>query len=262
MDCEDIAIGSFDQQIQPETSQPLVSVITVVKNGENLLEKTIQSVLSQTYPNIEYIIIDGASTDGTLDIIRQYNGKIHHWVSEPDSGISEAFNKGIHLSSGEWINFLNAGDVFWQKDTIEQVSQCFSQSLILTGFAQFGQKVIPKRILSNQESLNLKSMVSHQASFVHRSVFDQVGRFNSDYQLRMDYDFWLRAFRQYDFLMLDEIWVDYDPNGMSGKPNNIRLFYAEEKQANRLNQVRNSFWINLQASLKCQIKLVLSRFTS
>lgn len=237
-----------------------MSIITVVKNSENLLEETIQSVLSQTYSNIEYIIIDGASTDRTIDVIRQYDGKIHHWMSEPDSGISEAFNKGICLSKGEWINFLNAGDVFWQRDTIERVSLCFNRSLILTGFAQFGKKMIPKKLLYNWNRLNLKSMVSHQASFVHRSVFDQIGLFNPNYQLRMDYDFWLRAFRQYDFLMLNEILVDYDPHGMSGKPDNIHLFYAEERKANCLNQVQNAFWINLWVFLKCQIKLILFWF--
>jgi glycosyltransferase involved in cell wall biosynthesis len=240
----------------------LVSIITVVKNGENLLEKTIQSVLSQTYQNIEYIIIDGASTDGTVNLIRQYGEKICHWVSEPDSGISEAFNKGIYLSNGDWINFLNAGDVFWQKDTVERVSCYFAQGLILTGFAQFGQKVMPKRVLRNQERLNVKSMVSHQASFVHRSVFDQIGLFSPDYQLRMDYDFWLRAFRHYDFFMLDEILVNYDPHGMSGEPGNIRLFYAEEKQANLSNCVQNALWINFWVSLKCQIKLILAWFNS
>jgi glycosyltransferase involved in cell wall biosynthesis len=238
----------------------LVSIITVVKNGENLLEKTIQSVLSQTYQNIEYIIIDGASTDGTVNVIRQYGEKIHYWVSEPDSGISEAFNKGIHSSNGDWINFLNAGDVFWQKDTVERVSHYFDQGLILTGFAQFGQKVMPKRVLRNQERLNIKSMVSHQASFVHHSVFNQIGLFSPDYQLRMDYDFWLRAFQRYDFLMLNEILVDYDPHGMSGEPSNIRLFYAEEKQANLSNHVQNAFGINFWVSLKCQIKLILSWF--
>lgn len=130
----------------------------------------------------------------------------------------------------------------------------------MTGFAQFGQKVMPKRVLRNRERLNVKSMVSHQASFVHRSVFNQIGLFNPDYQLRMDYDFWLRAFRQYDFFMLDEILVDYDPHGMSGEPSNIRLFYAEEKQANLANYVQNAFWINIWVSLKCQIKLILSWF--
>jgi glycosyltransferase involved in cell wall biosynthesis len=235
-----------------------VSVITVVKNGADLLEKTIQSVLYQTYQNIEYIIIDGASTDGTLDIIRRYNTKLHYWVSESDAGISEAFNKGIHLSNGDWINFLNAGDVFWQKDTVEQISQYFDQALILTGFAQFGQKILPKRILHNQERLDIKSMVAHQASFVHRSVFDHIGLFSPNYQLRMDYDFWLRTFRHYDFLMLDELLVDYDPYGISGKADNICLFYAEEKKANVDNRVKNTFWINLVISLKCRIKLTLS----
>lgn len=97
-----------------------LSVITVVYNGEAFLEDTIKSIINQTYENIEYIVIDGASTDGTLNIIKKYEDKIDYWVSESDLGIYDAMNKGIDVASGEFINFLNAGDRFvdehvWKK---------------------------------------------------------------------------------------------------------------------------------------------------
>lgn len=89
---------------------PLFSVITVCYNAVNVLESTINSILLQNYKNIEYIIIDGGSSDGTLDIIRKYEDRIHYWISEPDNGIYDAMNKGIRLAGGRWINFMNAGD--------------------------------------------------------------------------------------------------------------------------------------------------------
>ena len=91
-------------------NNPKISIITVVYNGEEFLEETVLSVLNQSYKNIEYIIIDGGSTDGTVDIIKKYEDEIDYWVSEADKGIYDAMNKGIDVATGEWINFINAGD--------------------------------------------------------------------------------------------------------------------------------------------------------
>ena len=108
--------------------RPLVSVVTVVFNGEKYLEETIQSVINQTYDNVEYIIIDGGSTDGTLDIIKKYEDRIDYWVSERDRGIYDAMNKGIDLASGEWINFMNAGDGL---DSYSILNEIFSNKINL-----------------------------------------------------------------------------------------------------------------------------------
>ena len=91
--------------------KPLVSIITVVFNSEKYLENTILSVISQAYDNVEYIIIDGGSTDGTIDIIKKYEDKLDYWISESDDGIYDAMNKGIDLVTGEWVNFVNSSDV-------------------------------------------------------------------------------------------------------------------------------------------------------
>ncbi len=111
---------------------PIITIITVVYNCESHIEKTIKSVISQTYQNLEYIIIDGNSTDGTLDIIRKYEKYIDYWISEKDSGVFDAMNKGIYLSTSDWVLFLNAGDYLASSDSISNcIKYIDSESLIL-----------------------------------------------------------------------------------------------------------------------------------
>lgn len=107
-------------------TKPKISIITIVLNNKIFLEHTIKSVINQDYPNIEYIIIDGGSTDGSLDVINKYKKYIHYWVSEPDKGIYDACNKGIAIASGEWLNFMNAGDRF---SDLGILSKIFSNSI-------------------------------------------------------------------------------------------------------------------------------------
>ena len=114
--------------------KPLITVITVVYNGEAYLEKTILSVINQTYESVEYIIIDGGSTDGTIDIIKKYKSKINYWINEAYNGIYDAMNKGIKLATGDWINFMNAGDLFYNLSVLEMLHKNFSGDLsILSG---------------------------------------------------------------------------------------------------------------------------------
>lgn len=101
---------------------PKVSIVTVVFNAEELLEKTIKSVINQEYKNIEYIVIDGGSTDKTLKIIKKYEKYIHYWISEKDEGIYDAMNKAIKIAQGEWINFLNAGDFFCDNHVLSKIN--------------------------------------------------------------------------------------------------------------------------------------------
>ena len=95
-----------------EASEPIVTVITIAYNCAAFIEETILSVLNQTYSNVEYIVIDGGSTDGTLDVIRKYDHAIDYWISEPDRGIYDALNKGVRASTGQWLNCMNVKDAF------------------------------------------------------------------------------------------------------------------------------------------------------
>jgi glycosyltransferase involved in cell wall biosynthesis len=111
---------SIYTNLHPKTG-PLITVITVVFNGAEFLEETIRSVRSQSYKNIEYIVIDGGSTDGSLAIIQKYEKHINYWVSEKDSGIYDAMNKGVSLATGQWINFMNSGDRFLSNYSVKTI---------------------------------------------------------------------------------------------------------------------------------------------
>jgi len=107
----------------PEAALPSVTVVTVVYNDAQNIEKTLQSIIDQQYPRLEYIVIDGGSTDGTVDIIKKHEQHITHWISEKDRGIYDAMNKGIDLATGDWINFMNSNDLFYNATTIYDVFQ-------------------------------------------------------------------------------------------------------------------------------------------
>ena len=170
--------------------KPLVSIITVVYNGEKFLEETIQSVISQTYENIEYIIIDGGSTDGTLDIIKRYEDKIDYWISEKDKGIYDAMNKGIDVASGEIIGLINADD-WYEKDTINTVIKNYSGDKnfdIFHGNLNYINKSekIYKPNFSHRKMLLQGMSLYHPTCFVKRSIYEEE-KFDVNYQLAADY---------------------------------------------------------------------------
>ena len=166
-----------------------ISVVTVCYNAVGIIEDTIQSVINQTYPELEYIIIDGGSTDGTVDIIKRYSSKLTYWVSEPDKGIYDAMNKGIKAASGAYINFMNAGDRFYDNEVLKKfASQADENCKII-----FGDWVIKLDNLFEYRKplsikyLDTKLMFTHQAVFVSLS-YHKMNLFDTRYKLAADYN--------------------------------------------------------------------------
>ncbi|MFA6995447.1 MAG: glycosyltransferase family 2 protein [Patescibacteria group bacterium] len=177
-----------------------ISVITISYNSAKTIARTIESVISQNYSDLEYIIIDGGSTDGTLDIIKKYGSRITHIVSEPDSGISDAFNKGLKLASGEVTGILNSDD-WYEPETLKIVVSKLADPTadFMVGalrywdekgnnFIVYPDKNYQKRISYKMPHLN------HPTVFFKTEVYRSVGLFNPKYHYAMDYDFFLRVF--------------------------------------------------------------------
>jgi len=185
--------------------QPRFSVITVTFNAEEWIERTMLSVLSQSYSNIEYIIIDGASKDSTVDIIKQYAAGITYWQSEPDHGIYEAMNKGLQHATGDYVWFMNAGDTFFTSDTLQRVAAMVQKHTawpdILYGetmIVDSDGKPLGRRRLKAPDHLTWKSfkmgmLVCHQSFVVKRLIAPQ---YDLTYQYAADIDWCIRCMKQ------------------------------------------------------------------
>jgi glycosyltransferase involved in cell wall biosynthesis len=199
--------------------QPLVTVITVVLNGKKHLEQTIRSVLDQSYDNIEYLIIDGGSTDGTLEIIKKYEDQIDYWVSERDRGIYDAMNKGIALARGNLIALLNADD-YYEKDGVAAAVTAYRRHRapgIYFGHTYLIQDDLGLRYEYPARRDHWRGMgFCHPAMFAHRKVYQDIGNYDLDYRLASDYDFILRALhRKIDFIPVEAFIVNYRNTGLS-----------------------------------------------
>lgn len=199
--------------------KPLVTIITVVFNGENDIEDTIVSVINQTYENIEYIIIDGGSSDGTLDIIKKYNDAIDYWISEPDRGIYDAMNKGLDFTSGDWVNFMNAGDKFFNFSVLSDIfdNEIHNKAQILYGNHQVIYQDGKIRNSEGGKIVNLwkGSQFSHQATFIDCN-YHRAHKFNLCTKIVADYEFFFIAFKK-DILFkhLDITVAKFEAEGVS-----------------------------------------------
>lgn len=179
-----------------------ISIITVCLNSEELIEKTIRSVINQTYSNIEYIIIDGKSTDNTMNIIKKYESSIDIIISEKDNGIYDAMNKGARLANGEIIYFLNSGDYLYDNRTLEKLMNepKISHWDIIYGDILYyntngskyyqGPKNSTVRILSRG--------INHQSLFTRKGVFEKCGYFDTKYKIYSDFDWLIRCLTKYN----------------------------------------------------------------
>ncbi len=177
---------------------PKISVITVCYNSEKYIEHTITSVVTQTYDNVEYIIIDGGSSDGTLDIIKKYDAYIDRWISEPDDGIAHAMNKGIDLSTGDYILFLHSDDYLLNSEVLEKSSHYLHPPYDIVFFDIILEDNGHKRFFTPRGFnwwMNFKTGIFHQSSLCSRKLFEKIGTFNTSLKIAMDYEFFLRAYK-------------------------------------------------------------------
>ena len=181
-----------------QKAQPVLSVITVVYNNAKDIERTMLSVLGQTYPAIEYIVIDGKSNDGTLQIIEKYKDRLGKLLSEKDTGIYDAMNKGIALATGDYIIFMNSGDEFYANDTVEQVFAAGEDADIYYGETEMideqgnnlGRRRHAAPDVFTWKSFKYGMSISHQAIYIKRSLVEP---YDSKYKLSADIDWILKA---------------------------------------------------------------------
>lgn len=214
----------------------IITIITVVFNCEKYLEETIQSVINQTYDNVEYIIIDGGSTDGTLEIIKKYDDKIDYWVSEKDSGIYDAMNKGIAVATGEWINFMNAGDSFYDNSILEKF---FLQNDLKNVGILYGNHAVKNETNSEIVEVDVKNYnwkrnipFCHQSLFVKRELLKN-NLFDLQLKIAADYDQFLRLkSKNLEILHLPLVVSTYLDGGISSisREKLIREYYKITKR--------------------------------
>ena len=209
---------NLDKSIEKDYSKlPLISIITVVFNGEKYLEKTIQSVINQTYPNIEYIIIDGGSTDRTLDIIKKYENYIDYWVSEKDRGIYHAMNKGLNLCLGDYIAILNADD-FYLKNAME-----YSIKAILNNNAHYSianisfmNGEIVKPIVPLKNKVYQEMPYPHISALIKKEIYKSIGMFDETFKIAGDCDIALKIIlNNYKYTYLDKEIAIVEKGGVS-----------------------------------------------
>lgn len=241
-----------------------ITIITVCYNADKVIEKTIQSVQKQTYSNIEYIVIDGGSSDRTLDIIMKYEKCISNWISEPDKGVFDAMNKGLDRANGDYVIFMNAGDYFADADVIEKVCNYI--------FHNKGADVYHGDVYKNTQSKNnvwkavpfylnkrkIKGMnICHQAIFTKLDTAKKY-YFDISYKLTADYDMMMKIFKNGGIFKYMELNIAvYDTTGMSSI--NWKQTYFEEVHICGSNRSFLYYMLFIKKYISHALKLLLCK---
>ena len=248
-----------------------ISVVTVCYNAADTIEKTMLSVLNQTYHDIEYIIIDGGSTDGTVEIIRKYADRIAYWVSEPDKGIYDAMNKGIKVATGEWINFMNAGDSFVNSNVLDRLMNFHKDGLILYGniiriFQSYRRRATGIRTSEPKTIVFVSDTIHHQASLINSSLFLKYGYYSLDYKLMSDWLFYYETVVRHD-VPVQYMDIDVAYFQMDGASTIQCELYKKEKRNYLASRLGWDILLNLEeltryrqcklsrVALDCRLKL-------
>lgn len=214
---------------------PKISIITVNYNNLEGLQKTIESVSSQTWQAFEHIIIDGGSTDGTVAFLESKSQQFSYWISEPDLGVYHAMNKGIAQAKGKYLLFLNSGDHFYTPNSLgKSIGSLGNHELIY-----FNQNVVSATktyIKEYPENLSfayfLKDNLPHQATFIKKDLFDKVGMYKEDFKIVADWKFFIDSICKYNvsYLHVNLTMTTFYVDGISSFPENKKVIDAEKKE--------------------------------
>ncbi|MEM1325333.1 MAG: glycosyltransferase family 2 protein [Bacteroidota bacterium] len=247
---------------------PKISIITVVYNAAKTIEETVLSVIQQAYSNIEYVIIDGKSTDGTVAILEQYQSHFGYFISESDKGLYDAMNKGMKQCSGDFCLFLNAGDVLYESTTIEQIIveiddlyKVYFSTAVLTDRKSM-YRLIPPEKVEIEEWLKDR-LPNHQTMLFPRAFYTQ-NEYDLSYRISADDDFKLRALRQYSSKFIP-IWsVIFEMGGLSSS---YASFKVVQQRINELYRLYDFYYPDQKMvihkfALKSYFIFLMSRFWS
>lgn len=215
---------------------PKLSIITINFNNVVGLEKTIQSVISQTFNNYSFIIIDGGSTDRSVEVIKQYASKLSYWVSEADKGIYCAQNKGIAKATGEYCLFLNSGDILINNDILKDVFSSAPDVDIVScdlSVSDGNSNVIEKMPESIDTDYFLLSSISHPSTLIRRLLFNKIGLFDESFKICGDYDFFLRALliNKATYKHIPVVLSQFDASGISSNSSGKQLQKQERRKS-------------------------------
>ncbi len=244
---------------------PLITVITVVFNGAATIEHTIRSVIEQSYDSVEHIIIDGGSTDGTLDILRKYDDHIDYWVSEKDAGIYDAMNKGIALAGGDYIGMLNADDFFANSSALEKIATSLKAGKVEAVFSRLDivdpanlNRVLRKYRISTFSPFMLRIglMPPHPTFYCRKSCYKKAGPYLTNYRIAADFEMLVRLLLRYHITwkFIDETTVKMRSGGLSSR--GIKSNWVVNREIIRACSANGLYTNVFMLALKLPIRLL------
>jgi glycosyltransferase involved in cell wall biosynthesis len=248
---------------------PYISFIIATFNSGSSLISTLESILAQTYPRFEIIVIDGGSSDDTVNILKSYDDKIAYWVSEKDNGIAHAFNKGIKVVKGDYVNFQGSGDTLTSSTVLSEIfrNRDYTEDFVIARINRVSN-TIEKEVLwvskSNKPKFNYNTLVwrmslYHQALFTHKSYFQRYGEFDEQLKYSMDYEHVLRSFRDKPSIYTSNvIFSNWRKDGL-GENNELKIYreYNSIKIGHRIKPRIFLFFVNYFILVKFCLKKIL-----
>ena len=249
-------------------SVPFISIIVAVFNGAKTLQRCIDSVAYQSYANKELIIVDGGSKDGTVDLLKAHGEQISYWISEPDSGIYNAWNKGLAQAKGDWICFLGADDYFWDLQVLERVSEQLERlpSIIRVAYGQVmivnecGESLyrMGEQWHKIKKRFRQVMCIPHQSVMHRRSLFEQHGYYDESFRIAGDYELLLRELKTTDaYFIRDVIITAMRDGGVSWRVANSLPVISENRRAAKMHSQRLPIIFWLIAMAKAYIRFML-----